>query len=129
VSAFPSAYLDDRILESIFKNTAFTPPASVYLALYTTNPSASDTGTEVTGGSYSRKVLAFAASAGATIASNASVTFSALAAATITHYGVRDASTGGNLLVYGALPNPVVTNAGDDVTIASGSISFSISGS
>lgn len=129
MSVFPSNYLDDRILESIFKNTAFTPPSSLHLALYTSNPTADNTGTELTGGSYSRKLITFAASSGGTIASNAAVTFSSLSAATITHFGVLSASSGGNLLVYGAFASPISVNTGDDLTLASGAVSFSLSGS
>lgn len=129
MSAFPSAYIQDKILESIFKNVAFTPPASLYVALYTTNPNADNSGTEVTGGSYARKVVTFAASSSGSIPSNAALAFTSLPTAVITHYGVLDAATAGNLITYGALPSPISANSGDEVTVASGSITFTFSGS
>lgn len=129
MSAFPSDFLDDKILESILKNTAFTPPATLFLALYTTDPTPAGSGTEVTGGSYSRKSITFAASAGGTIASNAIASYTNMPAAVITHYGILSASTAGNLLIFGALPSPISANAGDDISIPSGGISISLSGS
>lgn len=129
MSAYPSSYIRDKILEKVLKNTNFTSPSSLYVALYTTDPTVDNTGTECTGGSYARQSVTFAAASGGSIASNLSVTFSSLATATITHYGILDASTAGNLILFGALPAEINVSSGDSVTIASGSITYSITGS
>lgn len=129
MSAFPSAYLDDEILDAIFNNSTFTVGANLYLALYTTNPTAANTGTEVTGGSYARQAASFAASSGGAITTDADITFTNLPSATITHYGILDALTGGNLIVYGQLPVTIIANSGDDVTISAGNIDFTFVGS
>jgi len=129
MSALPSTYIVNKVNDHVFRGTAISLGSTRYLALYTTNPTAADTGTEATGGSYARQLLSFAASSAGTSASNTSVTFSAMAAGTYAYYGVRDASTAGNLIVYGALPIAVNANSGDDVTVASGAITFTLSGS
>lgn len=129
MSAFPSNYVIDKINDHLYKGTAISLGSSRYLALYTTNPTAANSGTEATGGSYARQLISFASSAGGVSSSNAALTFSSLAAGTYTHYGVLSASTAGNLIVYGQLPSPISANTGDDVTIASGDIDFTFTGS
>lgn len=129
MSAFPSAYARDKINDKIFKNTNFTSPTALYLALHTADPTITGSGAEVTGGSYARQSVTYASSASGTSSSNIDVDFTDLPSATITHYGLWDASSGGNLWVFGALPNTIASNAGDDVTIASGDIDFTLSGS
>jgi hypothetical protein len=129
MSAFPSNYIVNKVNDHIYKGTAISLGSTRYLALYTSNPTAADSGTEATGGSYARQSLSFAVSASGVSSSNASLTFSGMAAGTYTHYGIRDASSAGNLLVYGALPNSISANTGDDIVIPSGDIDMSLSGS
>lgn len=129
MSAFPSAYLDDLVLDKILRNTNFTSPANLYLGLFTTNPTAAGTGTEVTGGSYARQAVTFGASSSGTISNNALISFTGLPTATIPYYGVYDALTSGNLIIYGALPATISANSGDEVKIASGDLDISLSGS
>lgn len=122
-----SNYLRNALMNEVFKNTNFAQLASVYVALYTTNPTAADTGTEVTGGPgpYARQQVAAASwntvTNGAT--SNAStILFTGLPAATITHVGIRTALTSGSLLFYGPLTAPIVTNSGDSLGFAAGDL-------
>lgn len=129
MSAFPSNYLVDKINDLIYKGTAPSLGSSRYLALYTTNPTAANTGIEASGGSYARQLLSFASSVSGSSATNASVTFTNMAEGTYTHYGVFDAVTGGNLIVYGLLTEPVDANAGDQVVIPSGNGTFGLTGS
>lgn len=113
-----SNYLEAALLNAVFRNTSYTSPATVYLALYTSNPTDADTGTEVSGGSYVRQAVTFSAPSQvggkATILNSSDITFPVATAdwGTITHIGLRDASTSGNLLYYGAITNPrsILTN-------------------
>lgn len=104
-----SNFLATSLLNQVFRNTAYTRPAAVYVALYTSDPTAADTGTEVSGGSYARTAATFGAPAiiggKETIKNSADVTFPVAAEdwGAITHIGIRDALTGGNLLYYGPL--------------------------
>jgi hypothetical protein len=126
-----SDYLENQLVDFLLRNQTFTPPANLHFALFTAAPSDSGGGTEVTGGSYARVSVArslanFAGTqgAGTTVASsgtggatsnNNSITFAAPTAnwGSITHVGVFDASTGGNLLFHGALTTAKTVNNGD----------------
>lgn len=114
-----SNYLSAALLNEVLRNTAWTGPATVYLALYTSDPTAADTGTEVSGGAYARQPIAFAAPtlvAGAqTVVNSAEVAFPVATAdwGLISHVGLRTAATGGNLLFTRALDNPRTIQSGD----------------
>ncbi|WP_217597176.1 hypothetical protein [Cohnella sp. GbtcB17] len=114
-----SNFLATALLNQVFRNTNYTRPTTVYVALYTSNPTAADTGTEVSGGSYARQAVTFAAPAAVsgkqTVKNSADITFPTATAdwGNITHVGLRDAATGGNLLYYGALDNPRSILTGD----------------
>lgn len=110
-----SNYLEDKVLNHVLKNTAYTPPATVYAALFTTNPTDANTGTEVTGGSYARQAITFGTVASGSVSNSAAITFSSVPAATITHIGVYDASSAGNLLYHAALVSQIITTSGSDV--------------
>jgi len=95
----------------------------VYLALYTSNPTANDTGTEVSGGGYERQQITFSAPSvedgKQTIKNDAKVEFPVAEGdwGTITHVGIRDADTGGNLIAFAALASPRTIQTGDRFVI------------
>ena len=95
----------------------------VYLALYTSNPTPNDTGTEVSGAGYARQPITFSAPAleggKQTIKNSAKVEFPVATAdwGTITHVGIRDAATGGNLIAFAELAAPRTIMAGDRFVI------------
>lgn len=99
-----SDYLENAVINAVLNNTslAVTTP---YVALYTAAPSDSGGGTEVTGGSYARVSASFSAASGGATSNDAAVTFPSPTAnwGTVTHFGILDASTSGNLLYWGAL--------------------------
>jgi hypothetical protein len=121
-----SDYLENKITDHLFRGQSYTPPATLWFALFTASPNDAGGGTEVSGGSYARASLAaslanFAGTqgAGTTTASsgtsgatsnNVAVTFPTPTASwgTVTHIGVFDASTGGNLLFHNVLTTPVL---------------------
>lgn len=126
-----SDYLENKLIDYIFRAQSFTAPTSIYVGLFTANPSDTGGGTEVSGGSYARVAVssslanwAGTQSAGSTVASsgtsgttsnNATITFPAPSANwnTITGIGLFDASTSGNLLWWGALTTSKTVNGGD----------------
>ena len=88
-------------------------PGSIFLALYTTDPTDADTGTEATYASYVRiavvrSAVGFTVSA-ADVTNAALVTFPTSTGTpnTITHVGTRTALVGGDLLHYGQLEPPI----------------------
>lgn len=99
-----SDYLENAVLNAVFNNTslAVTTP---YVGLYTAAPTDAGGGTEVSGGSYARVSASFGAASGGAISNDAAVTFASPTAdwGTVTHFGIFDASSAGNLLYWGAL--------------------------
>lgn len=120
--AVKSNYLRQAVIKAALGEEAFPSISSVYLALYQTNPTVSDTGSEVSGGSYARQALSFGSASNGVKESNTSESFSNMPASTVTHWGIRDASSGGNLLYFGAFDIPIELNAGDTLPINSGDI-------
>ena len=116
-------YLEQKILEHTFRNTAYTSPTTVYVGLLSAAPTDSTAGTELSGNSYARQACAFDAfSGGKSVANTSAETFTASGGSwiTITHFGVYDASTGGNLLIHGALTASKAVATGDILRIATG---------
>lgn len=121
-----SDYLEDKIIESVFRGATFTLPAKLYIALHTANPSDAG-GNEVTLSAWPAYARQDAAKGGANsdgwLASSNGTTknalqliypvFDGVADLTITHFSVYDAATGGNMLVYGALLTARTVQNGD----------------
>jgi hypothetical protein len=122
-----SDYAENLLCNFLLNNATATRPTAWFVALYTAAPSDSGGGTEVSTGGYSRQAVTFSvASAGAT-SNTGALTFTASASwGTITHIGIFDASTGGNLLMHGALTTPRTIGAGETLTFAIGDIDPSV---
>ena len=137
MSAF-SDFLEEALLQEIFNNTNFAPPTT-HVALFTTpGPGDDNAGTanEVSVGSYAR--ITVNPDGGATPVWNAAVidgigfgvdnaddiVFPVATAAwgTITHVGIYDALTVGNLLYQGLLTSPVVINTDSQFTFPAGTL-------
>ncbi|HXG72835.1 MAG TPA: hypothetical protein VNJ04_19745 [Gemmatimonadaceae bacterium] len=123
-----SDYLETSVLNSTLRGVAFPVPTtgSNFVSLHTADPLDAGTGVEVTGGAYARvavsRVTASAAfgapvdNAGSMRTSNvAAVTFPNPTAAwgTVTHFGVFDAVTLGNLMYSGVIGTSRAIAAGD----------------
>jgi hypothetical protein len=118
-----SNYLSDKLIRHTLDNVSYASPTSVYLALYTVMPDANNAGgTEVTGGSYARKVVSFGTPTEGVSYNDAVVTFTNMPAATIVGAGILDALTSGNLLFYSAFSEPQAVTGGLDVTVSIGDI-------
>jgi hypothetical protein len=112
-----SDYLEQKLLDHVFNEVVFSVPTTVYVSLYTTDPTDADTGTEVSGGAYARVLvnengggspawdLAVVDGIGYLVDNGNDITFPTATASwgTVTHFGIHDASTLGNLLFHGAL--------------------------
>lgn len=124
-----SNYLENALINATLRNTSYTSPSTVYVGLFTTDPTDAGTGTEVSGGSYARQSVTFAAPSDGVSASNAAVEFPQATASwgTITHIGILDALTSGNLLYHTALDVSKTIDNGDIFKIASGSLTVTLS--
>jgi hypothetical protein len=121
-----SDYLENKLLDHSLGTTTFTKPTTVYAALYTVAPSDSSAGTEVTGGSYSRKVITFSAASAGSTSNNTNIDFNTMPAATVVGVAILDASTAGNMLFWGTLASNRTILAGDSIRIASGALVISL---
>lgn len=123
-----SNYLENALINATLRNTAYTSPTTVYLALYTTDPTDADTGTEVSGGSYARQAITFGAPSNGVTTNSAAIEFPQCTSTwgTITHIGIRDALTTGNLLYHTPLDASKTIATGDIFRISIGNLSVTL---
>ena len=123
-----SNYLENGLLNAVLRNTSYTSPTTVYVGLFTTDPTDAGSGTEVSGGSYARQVLSVTTASGGIVTSSADVTFPQATAqwGTITHLGLLDAITSGNLLMHTALTTSKSIDNGDILKISSGNLTVTL---
>lgn len=114
---------------NLLRATNVTAPATIYVALFTTAPTETTTGTEVSGGAYARQSVAFSAPAnqsptGTTISNSAGINFPAATASwgTVNGAALFDAATGGNMLYYIAFTSGVAVASGDTFAISAGNL-------
>ena len=117
---------ENLILAHFLGVTAYTFDSTVFVGLYTVAPTDSTSGTEVTGGSYARQAITFAAASGGATSNTTDVDFTGMPAATTVAVAVHTASTGGTMLMYGTLTTNKTTDAGDTLRIAAGDLDISI---
>lgn len=135
---------ENSLIDWLMRGQSLTPPATGYVALFTTCPTDSTAGTEVTGGSYARVAVtaslanwAGTQSAGSTTASsgtggttsnNNAITFPTATAdwGTVTCFGYMSASSGGTLIFYAALTTARNITNGSTASFAPGALTFQI---
>lgn len=122
-----SDYLETKVLDHVFGGTSYTAPSTLYVALFTAAPSDSGGGTEVSGGGYARQTIAFTTS-GDTTSNNAAIEFPTATAnyGTVTHVGIYDASSAGNLMAWAALTSSKTIETGDVFRIPSGDLDITL---
>jgi hypothetical protein len=118
-----TAYFEKAVINLALRNTAFSAPATVYVALFTVAPTDAYTqavpdGTEVSGNGYARQVATFSAPGGSpsATANDSLITFPAALPSgwgTINAVGIFDALTTGNLIYWNTLTAPKTVGASD----------------
>lgn len=123
-----SNYLENALINATLRNTSYTSPTTVYLALYTSDPTDADTGTEVSGGSYARQSITFGSPSNGVSTNTAAIEFPQATGSwgTVAYIGIRDASTSGNLLYHTALDASKTIATGDVFRVAIGSLSVTL---
>ena len=124
--SFSNTY-ETNVLTWALTNSAVTRPTAWYVGLFTTDPGETGSGTEVSGNGYAREAATFTVS-GDTGSNSADIEFSAATASwgTITHIAIHDASTGGNIIAYGALTVSKDIGAGDIFRISAGDLDVTL---
>lgn len=130
---YASDYFESAIL-NLTKGTSIPAQSTLYLGLFQSNPSdTGSAGTEISYTGYARQVITFSAPAdaqgsagGKVLANSATITFAEAQAAanSVQYIAVFDASTGGNMFLYGALDTELVIQAGVSPVFRAGSIKW-----
>ncbi len=123
-----SNYLENALINATLRATTFTSPTTVYVGLYTSDPTDANSGTEVSGGSYARKSATFGSPSNGVSTTSADITFDQATGSwgTVTHIGILDALTSGNLLYHTALDVSKTIDTGDIFKIASGNLTVTL---
>ena len=123
-----SNYLEAKLLNHVLRNTSYTSPTTTYVGLFTAAPSDTASGTEVSGGSYARQPLSVTTATEGIVTSSGDITFPQATAnwGTISHIGILDALTSGNLLMYTPLNTAKTIETDDILKISSGNLTVSL---
>ena len=123
-----SDFLENALINATLRATTYTSPTDVYVGLFTTDPTDDGSGTEVSGGSYARTVATFDAPSNGSSSTDADVQFPQATDnwGNVTHFGIFDAVTGGNLLYHGILTSAKNIETGDVFKIATGNLTVTL---
>lgn len=123
-----SNYLENALLNATLRNVAYTSAATVYVGLHTTATGDDDSGTQVSGSGYARTAATFSAPASGSTSNSATVTFPTATGSwgTVTHFGVYDAVSAGNLLYWGALTTSKTVDNGDVFTFPASNLTVTL---
>ena len=123
-----SNFLETEILDHVFAGAAYTAPSTKYLALFTAIADGeAGSVTELSGSAYARQTVAFTTS-GNTTSNNAAVEFPTATGSwgTVTHVGIYDASSSGNLMAYATLSSSKAIATGDVFRVPSGDLDITL---
>jgi hypothetical protein len=129
-------YAETQLINHIFRTASFTKPTTLNLALFTAvGDGEAATVTELTGNGYARVACnPLDANWSAPVSGNGTtynvnvITFPAATAdwGIITHFGIYDASTAGNLLIYAPLTIARNITNGSTPSFAATSLTFQV---
>ena len=140
-----SNFLENKLIDFLFRQQTYTPPTALYFGLFTTPPTDSTPGVEPAAPSYSRAGTATGLTMFSSTnapddteisAGSSGITYNQQNIVfpdpeeewgAVTHVGVFDAITGGNYLFWGELIHPRDFVVGDvNIQFQPGEISFRI---
>jgi hypothetical protein len=123
-----SNFLENALINATLRNTTYTSVATVYVSLWTSDPTDAGSGTEVSGGSYARTAVTFAAPSNGVTTNSADVTFPTATASwgVVGWIGINDAATSGNLLYHSPLDTSKTIDSGDIFKISTGNLSVTL---
>lgn len=123
-----SNYLENKILDHVLRNVSYSSPTTVYVGLFTSDPTDAGSGTEVSGGSYARQALSVTSPSNGIVTSSADVIFPQATAdwGAVSHIGIFDAITSGNLLMHTPLNTTKLVESGDVIKISTGNLTVTL---
>ena len=115
-----SNYLENALINATLRNVTYTSPATVYVGLFTSDPTDAGTGTEVAGNAYARQAAVFAAPSNGASSISTAIEFPQATGTwgTVTHIGIYDTSSAGNLLYHNSLTTSKTIEIGDVFSMA-----------
>lgn len=121
-------YLENKVLNAIFKGETYTGPSKFYLALFTAGPDDTGGGAEVSDAAYERQEVIFSDIMDGTVSNTNAIEFAPAAVnyGVISHIGIYDSKTGGNLLFYKQLAVPIVASQSVGVSVQTGELTVSL---
>lgn len=121
-----SNFLENAVINHLVRNTAYSPVATLYVALFNTNPNDDASGTEVSGGGYARQVITFGVASGGAVENDNVPTWTASGASfgTVAYFAIFDALTSGNMLHYAAVTPAVVRPDGSTTNMQVGDVTL-----
>lgn len=124
-----SNYLIPKIIDHLLGTASFSFDSTLFLALYTTDPTVADTGTEATGGGYARQAWAANAAASRATENTSLIDYGSASAGigTVGWWGIRTASSGGNLHAFGAWNSALSIDNGDTYQVPAGNLDLTAS--
>jgi len=114
-----SNYLENEILDHVLSVGSYTMPSAVYVGLSTGSFNDDNSGTELSGNNYSRVAATFSAASGGATSNSGVLEWSAATGSwgSVSHFGIFDASSSGNLLIHGAFIAAKTISTGDILRI------------
>jgi len=128
-----SAFLENELLDHVFKTGEYTVPTNLYIALSKSTLDDDDVGDgltgEVTGAGYARKKCnTWDAAAAGAIANTAAITFAQATGnwGIVTYFAIVDKTTKGNVIAWGALNTTKNIQSGDTASFAAGDLDITL---
>lgn len=130
-------YAEGALLKHLSRETAYTPVATIYLALCTSSAGDTATGASMNevanSGSYARTAIAFGAASSRRVTQSGTVTFTAATGSwgTVSHWAIVDTNTygSGNVLAHGAFATSKSVVSGNTPSVGSGEVYVEITAS
>lgn len=122
-----SNYLENKLVDHVLRNTAYTPPTALHVALHTADPTEAGNVGEVTTAAYAtyaRKTLSVGAPTNGVSTNSADLNWTNCPVITISHISIWDAASAGNCLYYGPLTAAQTMASGETFKIPAGSLSI-----
>ena len=118
--------IENQLLDALVGTSSYTVTTPIKLALETVAGSDTAAGTEVTGGSYARQTIAFAAASSGAISNNATISFTNMPACTVVAIAIYDNAGSPKRLAYGPLTANKTVASGDTLQFAASAVSLTL---
>lgn len=126
-----SDFLENAMINHVFRNTPYSQTATVYVALFSSDPTDAGTGDELidaTSPGYLRRAATFIAPTNGVTSNDADIVFPVATADWLeaTHVATFDATSGGNMLMHKVLTTPVTVLNTNNFRIPLGSLTITL---